>query len=244
MINMHWCAFVCMNIKSLTPVIVIAEEEFWKWGLWELMYFLDQSKPAFFIRGFVLTFICGISSSLWKFSSYIAESKNLQAVHSISTLVHILHNRREMRFSQKKLWWWRNKDDDDDSVTTFVHILPVLYTIARRWAFSDRLWWWRWCRWCWRWWQLHWWQLGGGWWRIAMADHPRQIEQQLLNQGRGRMIDCSHYNTSSSAHPILTSIIKVSLKISAIVWSGLKKHPFNLCTFITSKVAIICHQRT
>ena len=23
-----------------------------------------------------------------------------------------------------------------------------------------------------------------------------------------------------------------------------KKHPFNLCTFITSKVAIICHQRT
>ena len=30
----------------------------------------------------------------------------MQAVHSISTLVHILHNRREMSFSQK------NRDDD------------------------------------------------------------------------------------------------------------------------------------
>ena len=44
-----------------------------------------------------------------------------------------------------------------------------------------------------------------------LVGHPRQIEQQLLNQGRGRMMDCSDHNTSSSASPILTLLIKVSL---------------------------------
>ena len=44
-----------------------------------------------------------------------------------------------------------------------------------------------------------------------LVGHPRQIEQQLLNQGRGRMIDCSDHNTSSPASPILTLLIKISL---------------------------------
>ena len=180
-----------------------------------------------------------------------------------------------MSFSQK------NRDDDVTKMMMMTEY-PLLcifcrsYTqlYARRWAFSDRLWWWRWrprcsrwwCRlhwwqlggwwwqlggWWWQlgggWWQLGggWWQLGGRWWRIAMADHPRQIEQQLLNQGRGRMIDCSHYNTSSSAHPILTSIIKVSLKIGSSFggWAVKKNTLFifsplqleRLLSFVTNK---------
>ena len=44
-----------------------------------------------------------------------------------------------------------------------------------------------------------------------LVGHPRQIEQQLLNQGRGRMMDCSDHNTSSPASPILTLLIKISL---------------------------------
>ena len=46
---------------------------------------------------------------------------------------------------------------------------------------------------------------------MDLVGHPRQIEQQLLNQGRGRMMDCSDHNTSSPASPILTLLIKVSL---------------------------------
>ena len=34
---------------------------------------------------------------------------------------------------------------------------------------------------------------------IAFGRPPRQIEQQLLNQGRGRMMDCSDHNTSRPA---------------------------------------------
>ena len=43
----------------------------------------------------------------------------MQAVHSISTLVHILHNRREMSFSQKNC-------DDDVTKMTMMTQYPLL----------------------------------------------------------------------------------------------------------------------
>ena len=43
----------------------------------------------------------------------------MQAVHSISTLVHILHNRREMSFSQK------NCDDDVTKMMTQCTLLCI-----------------------------------------------------------------------------------------------------------------------